>query len=60
MVEDKKYTNIKEAVNDSVEIEKIFYPEKESEDYCKAKYNIYRKIYIRNKDILNEISKTNF
>jgi xylulokinase len=60
MVEDKKYKNINDAVNDSVEIEKIFYPEKESEDYYKEKYSIYKKIYKKNKRILNEISKTNF
>lgn len=60
MVENKEYKNINEAVNDSVGIEKIFYPEKESEDYYKEKYSIYKKIYVKNKGILNEISKTNY
>ncbi|MCL5771178.1 MAG: FGGY family carbohydrate kinase [Actinobacteria bacterium] len=60
MVEDKQFKNIYDAVHDSVEIEKIFYPEKELEDYYIEKYNIYKKIYVKNKDILNEISKTNY
>lgn len=56
MVEDRKYKNISEAVKNTVEIEKIFYPDLKS-NYYKEKYNIYKKIYLKNKNILNEISK---
>jgi xylulokinase len=56
MVEDKKYKNIHEAIENSVKIDRIFYPDKGSEDYYMDKYGIYKKIYKKNKQILNEIS----
>jgi len=58
MVEDKKYGNITEAVNDLIKIDKVFYPDnKEAEDYYPEKYEIYKKLYKQNKQILNEIAR---
>ncbi|MBN1299057.1 MAG: hypothetical protein JW997_05160 [Actinobacteria bacterium] len=61
MVEDKKYGNISEAANDLVRIDKIFYPSnKETGHYYPEKYSIYKKLYKKNKQILNEIARKDF